>query len=189
MKLGSRLVLVIIISILFIGMAFLLWANQTGKITIWGEGPGETKPDVYLGLPITIDGTLTKEGDYYVLTNNKQLEYNVYILNSQDTQATLEPFLNKEVSVYGSLGGEGSNQLFVYWANGETIYTESVGRYVYQERLARFTDQTIDNFSQAQKNCLDNVVSKDQLESFLSNPLNNLSDNQIKSINECYQIQ
>jgi hypothetical protein len=117
----NRVYIVTIICVTFVTLAVLIWANQTGKITIWGDGPEDTKPTITLGLPITIDGILNKEGDYFVLTKNKQLSYNVYILNSEDTNTSLEPFLNKEVSVYGSLGGKNSNELFVFWFNGKKI--------------------------------------------------------------------
>jgi len=45
MNFKGRIITIISVSILFIGIAVLIWANQTGKITIWGAG-GET-PTAY----------------------------------------------------------------------------------------------------------------------------------------------
>ena len=42
MKLHSRVIISLVLTILFIGIAVLVWANQTNRITIWGEGWGDT---------------------------------------------------------------------------------------------------------------------------------------------------
>jgi len=186
MKLRNRLVIVVVATILFIGIAILIWANQTHRITIWGEGPGEPYPVINNGKAIAIDGMLTKNGDLFVLTKNNLYPYDIFILNSPEISANLEPLLNKSVSAYGSLSGSTDNMLLVLWLNGKTLFTEEQGFVAYYNRVNKNATDAIESMTEAQRNCIIQITTLEEYKVLLtSESLSNLLSDKKEAIYKC----
>jgi len=187
MKLRNRIIMSLLITIFLVGIAILIWANQTGGITIWGDGVEEEKPTISMGLPVTLDGTLEKQNDYFVISNDKNYNYDIYFINSSDIKNSLDGLIGKEVEIYGSLGGNTDNELLVLWVDGKKIYDEDQARTILQSKLKTSVNMSVDSLSNEQKQCVFSIVSKNEYTSLISDPLTKIPEEKIEKINSCFE--
>ena len=186
MKLRNRIIISIIITILFITVAILVWATQTGKITIFGAGEGDLKPQVSYGQVVDFTGKITKQGDIYVVSENSLYPFDIYIINSEEVKNNLALLENKNIEVYGSLGGESNNELMLLWADGRVFLTEDQARSSYEFRLNKNAMDIIDGLSETQRQCILSTITMDDFIDYLINPDSSpLTDFQKNKIESC----
>jgi len=189
MNLRFNVIICIIITVLMIGTAILIWANSTGKITIWGDGQENPLPEVTMGLAVNLQGTLTKNGNYYLVSGDKNYSYPIYIINSQDIKDYLEPLLDQKIKIYGSLGGETYNQLLALWIDGKTVIDEQGARLLLNNRFNNNLQTVLSSLTDNQKECVFNYVTNAEFEAYLSGIKTNLSVEKKDAIKKCLEAK
>ena len=131
----------------------------------------DPKPVVNIGSAITIKGKLTKVGNSYVLNDaSKNAKYaTVFIMNSDQSkiQAVLGKLINKNVTLYGSVGGDKDiASLMVLWANGKAIETQEESLvFIPSDTTNPVLSSLMKSYSVDQDKCITSVISSDSEQS------------------------